>query len=265
MERARGESGVWTLVRQHRRMLANLGYYLTPTSRILDFGCGEGNFVYEYRDAGFDAYGFDIRPSVKLRQPEDQGFFRLCRTGKDVNDPDYRIDPDAYRIPYESDFFDFIFSTSTLEHVQDLGTVFAETARILKKNGIAIHIFPPRYVWLEPHIYVPLGGAIQRYAWYRLWAQLGVRNEYQQHMTAAQCAANNLYYSKTGLNYPPLKTILQIAGTHFSCVKTIPRLWELGEDGLIPNRGLPLFIQKFERLTHFYYNRFINVALFLQR
>jgi 2-polyprenyl-3-methyl-5-hydroxy-6-metoxy-1,4-benzoquinol methylase len=50
MELAAGNLDVWSMVRQHRRMLANLDLYLTPKSRILDFGCGEGNFVYEYRD-----------------------------------------------------------------------------------------------------------------------------------------------------------------------------------------------------------------------
>jgi SAM-dependent methyltransferase len=260
MEQAAGHPDVWSLVRQHRRMLANFNYYLTPTSRILDFGCGEGAFVYEYRDAGFEAYGFDIRPSVQLRQSEDQKFFRISPTGKAVNNPDFRIDSSTYHIPFEDNFFDFIFSTSTLEHVQDLTAAFAETARVLKKGGIAIHVFPPRYIWIEPHIYVPLGGAIQRYVWYLLWASLGIRNEFQKKMTAVECAKNNLHYARTGLNYPRLKTIMETARSYYSRVVPIPRLWVVDQEG-----ALPPFIEKFGRLAHFYYNRFTNVVLFLQR
>jgi len=265
MEQAAGNLDVWSMVRQHRRMLANLDLYLTPKSRILDFGCGEGNFVYEYRDAGYDAYGFDIRPSVILRQPEDGQFFRYCLTGRAVNNPDYRIDPVNYRIPYDDESFDFIFSSSTLEHVQDLKSAFAEMARVLRKGGVAIHVFPPRYIWTEPHIYVPLGGAIQHVAWYWLWASLGIRNEYQHKMTALQCAKNNMLYAKTGLNYPSFKTIMKLAKSYYSCVMPIPRLWEISRGGYVRNVGLPLFVQKFERLSHFYYNRFINIILFLQR
>jgi SAM-dependent methyltransferase len=265
MEMAAGHQDVWSLVRQHRRMLANLGFYLTPKSRILDFGCGEGNFVYEYRDAGFDAYGFDIRPSGILRQPEDAQFFRYCLTGRAVNNPDFRIDLATYRIPYDDESFDFVFSTSTLEHVQDLKSAFAETSRVLRKGGVAIHVFPPRYIWIEPHIYLPLGGAIQRYVWYLLWASLGIRNEFQQKMTAVECAKNNMLYAKTGLNYPRFKTIIELAELYYSWVMPIPRLWEIGKEGRIRNVGLPLFVQKFDKLTHFYYNRFVNIVLFLQR
>jgi len=49
-----------------------LGIFLDRDSRILDFGSGSGKTVYEYRDAGFDAYGFDITSTVELRQPGDE-------------------------------------------------------------------------------------------------------------------------------------------------------------------------------------------------
>lgn len=121
MEQPAGDLAKFSIVRQHRRMLANMNFYLNCKSRILDFdfGCGSGNSVYEYRDAGFDAYGFEISSSVQLRHPEDEKYFRFALTGKPANVPKYAIDKTFYKIPYEDEFFDFIFSTSTFEHVMD--------------------------------------------------------------------------------------------------------------------------------------------------
>ena len=89
--------------------------YLTRESRILDFGCGAGNFVFQCRDAGFDAYGFDIRPAVIYRTPKDEKFFGFAKTGKSVNVPEYEVNLSSFRIPFDEGFFDFVYSTSTLE------------------------------------------------------------------------------------------------------------------------------------------------------
>ena len=126
MEQGPASIEKFSLVRQHRRMLANMNCYLTKESRILDFGCGSGSFVYQYRDAGFDAYGFDIRPSVAYRAPKDEQFFGFAMTGKPANVPEYEVNLSSFRIPFEEGFFDFVYSTSTLEHVQDHELAVAE-------------------------------------------------------------------------------------------------------------------------------------------
>ena len=42
-----------------------------------------------------------------------------------------------------------------------------------------MHIIPARYMPIEGHIFVPFGGVFQHRWWYKLWALLGVRNQYQ--------------------------------------------------------------------------------------
>ncbi len=246
-------------------MLANMNCYLTRESRILDFGCGAGELVYRYRDAGFDAYGFDIRPAPIYRHRGDEQYFRFALTGKPVDVPEFGIDESRYRIPFEDRFFDFVFSTSTLEHVQDHSLAFKEIARVLKPGGAAIHSFPPRYTLIEPHIYVPLGGAVRSYAWYLLWACLGVRNEFQGDMSIVERATNNWHYARTGIRYPKLKAILKMASAHFREVHQIPHLWELRDQGIGSWWAGALVAPRVSRYARWLYGRFVNIVLFLRK
>ena len=255
----------FSVVRQHRRMLGNMNCYLTQSSRILDFGCGEGRLVYEYRDAGFDAYGFDIRPATQYRRPEDEQYFRFALTGRPPEIPEYEVHPSKYRIPFEEGLFDFVFSTSALEHVQDHDLAFSEMAHILRPGGAAIHTFPPRYMLIEPHIYVPLGGAVAHYWWYLAWACVGVRNEFQRKMSARECARHNLHYSRTGLKYPHLKDLLRLARRHFAEVELIPHLWELRDGGIGSLWASALIAPRLRRYSRWLYGRFVNVVLFLRK
>ena len=258
--------GKFSLVDQHRRMLANMNFYLDrKSSKILDFGCGDGRQVYEYRDRGFDAYGFDIRPAPLLRHHEDEEYFRFALTGKPADVPEFQVNASFYKIPFEDGAFDFIFSTSTLEHVQDHDLAFAETARVLKPGGVAIHTFPGRYCLVEPHMYVPLGGAIQNYPWFFLWALLGIRNEFQGNMAPAERAKRNLHYSKNGLKYPKLGDIQHWARGHYRRVELIPRLWESGCEGSITLKGALLYIPIVQKLYRRMYGRIDTVVLFLQK
>lgn len=255
----------FSLMRQQRRMLANLNYYLTSQSRILDFGCGEGKLVYEYRDAGFDAYGFDICPALKLRRPEDERFFRLSLTGTPANEPDYRINASSYRIPFDDNYFDFILSNSTLEHVQDHELACTEMARVLKPGGVGLHISPARYSFVEPHMKIPLGGCIQNFPWFLLWALFGIRNEFQHHLGPIGRAEINLRYAQTGLNYLKVRDMVRVYRKHFRSVDLVPRLLELNDEGkgsfVTPFLVTPLVW----RWATWLYSRCANVVLFLQK
>lgn len=246
-------------------MLANLNIYLEKDASVLDFGCGAGDAVYEYRHAGYDAYGFDIRDAVVLRQPGDERFFRFALTGQPPNIPECRIDSSSYGIPFEDEQFDFLFSTSTLEHVMDHGTVFPEMARVLRRGGVSIHTFPARWGLIEPHTKVPLGGVIQRQAWFSFWAAMGVRNEFQSHLNARDCAEQNLAYSKSGLNHVPVNTLCETARRHFREVELIPRLWELSDRGNGSFKAAALVTPGLHRYATWLYSRFWTVVLFLRK
>lgn len=251
----------WSSV--HRRMLAIKGYYLKPDARVLDFGCGTGELVYQYRDAGFDACGFDIQPIAKLRKPEDERFFIHPAPQSDPARRDFHIDKSAFHIPSTDATFDFLCSISTLEHVLDLDLALSECSRVLKPGGLSIHVFPARYMRREPHIHVPFGGFFQNYSWYLFWALLGIRNQEQKGLGARETAKRNLNYARGFLNYPKLEFILGTARKHFAKVEVDPRLWELR----VPNRSTfwasLLHMPWIHGAAHWWYCRYCTLVLFL--
>jgi SAM-dependent methyltransferase len=90
-----------------------------------------------------------------------------------------------------------------MEHVMDQVGTLRELHRILRPGGCAVHVFPARYSLIEPHIYVPMGGVIGHRWWFKLWALMGIRNEFQKGLSADETADRNAFYFVEGLNYVP--------------------------------------------------------------
>jgi len=71
----------------------------------------------------------------------------------------------------------------------------------MKPGAISLHIFPAKLKPTEAHVFVPLGGLIQRRWWLRLWAALGVRNSFQKGKSAREVVELNSDYLRTRTNY----------------------------------------------------------------
>lgn len=203
-----------------RRFLALTNHYLDSRSRILDFGCGAGKFVYQFRDAGLDARGFDIHDYLELRSPDDRQFFDLV--DNDISDTSIMsVDWDRYRLPYDDGTFDLVLSSQTLEHVLNL----SELARVTKRDGINLHVFPLKYRFLEAHTFVPFGGMTKSFLYNLFWTTLGVRNTYQNGLSAVERAKLNARYARTGTNYLSIPEIRRVGCKHFEGVHFAPELW----------------------------------------
>jgi SAM-dependent methyltransferase len=145
----------------------------------------------EWRHSGFDAVGCDVEQysdSDECKTLYERGVLRL-------------IQPGPYRIPFDDDTFDVVVSNQVFEHVKDYPAAIRETKRVLRPGGVALHLFPPRWRPIEPHVYVPLAGVWQSFAWLWLWAQLGVRNEFQRGIGASRVAQLNAEYLQNHTNY----------------------------------------------------------------
>jgi SAM-dependent methyltransferase len=176
---------------KRRSMILNmLGVQLPKDAHILDFGCGAGRTVYSLLDQGYtNTVGYDVRDYLELRDPDDRSRF-------------YIADP-VGGLPFEDNSFDLIISEQVLEHVMDQVGMLRELHRIMRPGGHALHVFPARYCLIEQHIYVPFGGVLGHRWWYKLWALLGIRNEYQKELSADKTADRNAFYFVEGLNYVP--------------------------------------------------------------
>ena len=89
-------------------IIKEFGYILSTESVIMDFGCGSGKMVKELCDLEYQAFGcgtrFDTLDDTDTEAMIKQGILRT-------------IDLKSYRLPFEDNTFDFIFSHSVFEHV----------------------------------------------------------------------------------------------------------------------------------------------------
>lgn len=104
---------------------ASIQRWLTPGARILELGGGSGYQANLMAARGFDVVSIDLQDRPKSQE----AFFPV---------QDY----DGRHIPFENASFDIVFSSNVLEHVRELPELLAETRRVLKPGGIAIHLLP---------------------------------------------------------------------------------------------------------------------------
>ena len=188
----------------HASILESLGHPLPAGAKVLDFGCGDGAMVGEYRSAGYDAYGCDI---VLERETE---FLRLITS--------------PYRLPFPSGTFDFVFSDQVLEHVDDHRAALGEISRVLRGGGWTLHIFPSKFCLVEPHTFVPLATLLQSRRWLHLWARVGLRNRYQKGKDSKEVVELNYRFLTTGTSYLTKRQLRRLATDHFSEVSFVEHL-----------------------------------------
>ncbi|MGA2669235.1 MAG: class I SAM-dependent methyltransferase [Ignavibacteria bacterium] len=88
--------------------------------KILDIGCGNGNFLECAKHRGWETYGVDINPS-SLKPCSKFGSIYIGT---------------VHEAKYQDDFFDVIFSSSTFYYLTDPLVFLKETTRILKPGGL---------------------------------------------------------------------------------------------------------------------------------
>ena len=125
--------------------LSNLNSELLKNKTLLDLGCFTGGRLsawyenYELKKA----YGIDINPIFKIAAEEFVSKKKInadFKTGIGEN------------LPYENNFFDFVASTDTFEHVQDLEKSMDECFRVLKPGGMLLAVFPQFLQPFESHL-----------------------------------------------------------------------------------------------------------------
>jgi len=102
--------------------------YLTAGSQILELGGGNG-----YQAAILSMWGHHVT-SVDIALPTS-GHTRFYPVAL----------YDGKTLTYDDGRFDVVFSSNVLEHVKDLGSLLAESKRVLRRNGATIHILPSPY------------------------------------------------------------------------------------------------------------------------
>lgn len=99
-----------------------------PEGRVLDYGCSWGYGVYQLRQAGFDAFGFEISRS-RAEQGRNYLGIEIIDTLKALDN----LAPQSV---------DGVFTSHVLEHIPSLKEVFQFFARILRPGGVLLITVP---------------------------------------------------------------------------------------------------------------------------
>ncbi len=94
--------------------------------RILDVGCGTGNFSIKLAELGCKVIGID--PSEKMIKLAKE---KAENAGLDIE----FFKMDVYNIDFEDEFFDGVFSMAAFEFIDEPGMAIEEIFRVTKKGG----------------------------------------------------------------------------------------------------------------------------------
>ncbi len=100
---------------------------LKPGQKLLEIGCGRGDFLRAFAESGLDCYGTDREKSAVQQSPA------MKVTASDL---------EKEALPYADASFDVVYHKSVLEHFASPNRVMDETKRVLKPGGKCIILTP---------------------------------------------------------------------------------------------------------------------------
>jgi len=121
----RGDDLAWLHCVREKELEAALPYFpKSMDAKVLEVGSGTGYMLGRIRQKYPAARGLEVAGSAYAFN--DSGIVLY----------------DGVRIPFGDREFDVVFSSHVLEHVADIRPFLDEIARVLKEDGVAIHIMP---------------------------------------------------------------------------------------------------------------------------
>lgn len=102
--------------------------YMPATGRVLEIGAGAGWQASALAERGYEVIALDV--------PNEE--FAALRAYREFDVQDY----DGAHLPFADGYFDVIFSSTVLEHVEDLDTLLGEMKRVVQPKGVCVHVLP---------------------------------------------------------------------------------------------------------------------------
>lgn len=102
-------------------------YNIQAGQKLLELGCGRGDFLSSFNNLGIECKGLDI--SEKAGDALENVEVLKCNLEKD-------------EFPFSDNFFDVIFHKSLLEHLREPENLMTESFRVLKPGGLFLSLVP---------------------------------------------------------------------------------------------------------------------------
>jgi SAM-dependent methyltransferase len=93
-----------------------------PKGKVLDLGCGEGDYGKRLKDLGFDVIAGDI--DLARFKYKNEIEFKLCDITKEL--------------PFSANYFDYVLLMEVVEHLRNPYLIIPEINRIIKNSGALI-------------------------------------------------------------------------------------------------------------------------------
>lgn len=97
--------------------------------KMLEPGCGRGEFLGHFQKLGLDCYGLDRSDETKTLLASSGIPLKIC-------------DVETDRLPYADNAFDVIYNKSFLEHLREPDVFLNEARRILRPGGLLLCLVP---------------------------------------------------------------------------------------------------------------------------
>lgn len=98
--------------------------------KILEPGCGRGEFLIEFKNLGMEVQGLDRSEEIKNLLEKENIKLEVCDIEKNVV------------LPYPDNCFDIIYNKSFMEHLHHPDIFLKEAFRILKPGGMILCLIP---------------------------------------------------------------------------------------------------------------------------
>jgi ubiquinone/menaquinone biosynthesis C-methylase UbiE len=102
-------------------------FHLQKGQKLLEIGCGRGEFLNAFQQLGMNCYGVDL---------SEHGFYQLS----DIKVAKVDISRDV--LPFDNNSFDIVYHKSLIEHLCSPDHLMIETCRVLKPGGRVIILTP---------------------------------------------------------------------------------------------------------------------------
>lgn len=108
-----------------REEFSRVHHFFRPGAHVLEIGGGTGYQASLIASTGAAVDSIDV-----VEQPPGVETYFPVRIY------------DGKALPFPDEYFDIVFSSNVLEHIQDLKITLSEVRRVMKSDGLAIHILP---------------------------------------------------------------------------------------------------------------------------
>lgn len=109
--------------------------YLAKKEKVLDLGCGTGDYLKAIEGRGADLWGIDISENA------------TAVAKNNLSKPEQIICGDVCPLPFSDDSFDCLTAWGVIEHFPDIPKIIADIARVVKEDGTVVIMVPNCYYY----------------------------------------------------------------------------------------------------------------------